>query len=88
MKTLFVNKETKLFSLEKGFSSKFVYQLRFLLIAQFKFERASFLDLVQGDIQKFDRSGNEIPEFFVSILFVYYYLLCYSVYYSSNVKDR
>ena len=73
---LFFNKETELLSLKKGFSSKFVYQLGFLLITQPKFERASFLYLVPDNIRlQFDYNGNGYWIFFCLNCF------CFSIIY-------
>ena len=72
---LFVNKKTEVFSLKKGFSTKFVNQISF-----FNYPMSFLFTQVQDDIQEFDYSGNKIPDFFVQGLYNYYCLLYHSAY--------
>ena len=57
---LLVNKKIRsVFSLKKGFSTKFVNQMIFL-----NYPMSFLLTQVDDDIQEFDYSGNKIPDFF------------------------
>ena len=72
---LFVNKKTDIFSLKKGFSTKFSNQMSF-----FNYTMSFLFTQVPDDIQEFEYSGNKILEFFVQGHFNYYFLLYHSAY--------